>query len=151
MVKAKSNKKVKGSSKKVKGPGMVEIFPGLRFCIHYQQLTTGANRKTAPVFSFMAYDDSDAFNEDPDFTVNRSFTVDEAKKVITTLTEAMAAVETLNGQLSKLDEINCYLDSMQSTVDDFRTSLKENPVEFIDDDIDFDSDLRDLSDLVDNF
>jgi hypothetical protein len=147
MVKAKSSK----AKKKGESPAnLFEVFPGLSFVINYNEIKTGTLGDNAQAFTLIAIDDAEDLEQLPDIICNRSFTYKEALRLSTALGVALKAVDALKKQYGKLDEINCYLDSMQSTVDDYRRELKED-VENLDGCLDHDGDLRDLEDLVKNF
>jgi hypothetical protein len=131
-----------------------EVFPGLRFTINYSDIVTVGLPDKRQAFTLSTVDDAeDVHNqkfEDIQMVCNRSFTYKEALKLSAALAEAIKAVDVLKKQYSKLDEIDCYLDSMQSTVDDYRRELKED-AENIDVNLDLDGDLKDLEYAIENF
>jgi hypothetical protein len=150
MVKAKRSKATKKGSSPT---DLYEVFPGLRFVINYNDIKTGGMADNGKAFTLSTVDDAEDLEQLPDMICNRSFTYKEALKLSAALGEAIKAVDIIKRKFAKLDELDCYIDSMQSTVDDFRRSLKDNLGDIDDGDNvpDLDGDLRDLEESLKNF
>jgi hypothetical protein len=131
---------------------VADPFPGLRLVINNEVFKKGRVDKDAQAFTFSVMDDAESIDDLPNVETitNRSFTIEQAKKLISMLEMSIDAVKIMKEKFSALDEIECYLDSMKGTVDDFKLALSADP-EAITDSPDLDSDLRDLEELIKNF